>query len=56
MQDWSGQNNWICPLENLIIDSVRHLQSCAGMGTLIMLECPSSYLKGLGHAILGNFV
>ena len=22
VQDWSDENNWICPPENLIIDSV----------------------------------
>ena len=42
-QDWSGENNWICPPVSLIVDSVRHLMSCSGRGTLIIPEWPSAH-------------
>ena len=28
-QDWSTENNWLCPPVHLIIDSVRHRKSCS---------------------------
>ena len=42
-QDWSSENNWICPPVSLIVDSDRHLMSCSGRGTLIIPEWPSAY-------------
>ena len=42
-QDWSSENNWICPPVCLIVDSVRHLMSCSGRGTLIIPEWPSAH-------------
>ena len=42
-QDWSSENNWICPPVSLIVDSVRHLMSCSGRGTLIIPEWPSAH-------------
>ena len=42
-QDWSAENNWICPPVSLIVDSVRHLMSCSGRGTLIIPEWPSAH-------------
>ena len=42
-QDWSAENNWICPPVSLIVDSVRHLMSCFGRGTLIIPEWPSAH-------------
>ena len=42
-QDWSRDNNWICPPVGLIIHSVRLLMSVSGVGTLIVPEWPSSY-------------
>ena len=41
-QDWSAENNWLCLPVHLIIDSVRHLKSCSGRGTLIIPEWPSA--------------
>ena len=41
-QDWSNDNNWLCPPVNLIVQTVRKLQSCNGIGTLIIPEWPSS--------------
>ena len=41
-QDWSAENNWICPPVRLIVDSVRHLISYSGRGTLIIPEWPSA--------------
>ena len=42
-QDWSSENNWICSPVSLIVDSVRHLMSCSGRGTLIIPEWPSAH-------------
>ena len=41
-QDWSNDNNWLCPPVNLIVQTIRKLQSCNGIGTLIIPEWPSS--------------
>ena len=41
-QDWSAENNWLCPPVHLIIDSVRNLKSCPGRWTLIIPEWPSA--------------
>ena len=30
-QDWSNDNNWLCPPVNLIVQTVRKLQSCNGI-------------------------
>ena len=38
----SNNNNWLCPPVNLIVQTVRKLQSCNGIGTLIIPEWPSS--------------
>ena len=40
-QDWSAENDWLCPPVHLIIDSV-HLKSCSGRGTLVIPEWPSA--------------
>lgn len=42
-QDWSHDNNWLCPPVSLIVRTVRHLIVCKGNGTLIVPEWPSSY-------------
>ena len=41
-QDWSTENNWLCPPVHLIIDSVRHRKSCSGSGALILPHWPSA--------------
>ena len=41
-QDWSNDNNWLCPPVNLIVQTIRKLQSCNGIGALIIPEWPSS--------------
>ena len=43
------ENNWICPPVSLIVDSVRHLMSCSGRGTLIIPELPSAYFWPFLH-------
>ena len=48
-QDWSRDNNWICPPVGLIIHSVRLLMSVSGVGTLIVPEWPSSYFWPFLH-------
>ena len=52
-QDRSADNNWMCHPVSLIVDSVRHLMSCSGRGTLIIpdndgppLILGLSYAKG----------
>ena len=42
-QDWSLDNNWLCPPISLVVRAVRHLIACKGTGTLIIPEWPSSY-------------
>ena len=36
-QDWSNENNWLCPPVSLIVQTVRKLQSCNGFGTFSYL-------------------
>ena len=43
VQDWSGENNWVCPPVGLVVDAVRVLTACSGRGTLITPEWPSAY-------------
>ena len=42
-QDWSRDNNWLCPPVSLIVRAVRHLITCEGLGSLIIPKWPSSY-------------
>ena len=42
-QDWSVDNNWLCPPVALVVRTVKHLISCKGAGTLIIPEWPSSF-------------
>ena len=53
-QDWSADNNWMCPTVSLIVKSVRPLMSFSGRETLIISELPSA-IFGLSYAkdILG---
>ena len=56
-QDWSAENNWLCPPVHLIIDSVCHLKSCSGRGTLIIPEWLSAsfflfVLPAISHLLL----
>ena len=50
VQDWSGENNWVCPPVGLVMDAVRLLSAYSGRGTLIIPEWPSavslSHLSG----------
>ena len=41
-QDWSGENNWLCPPVNLVVPTVKKLRVCRGKGTLIIPEWPSA--------------
>ncbi|XP_068713014.1 uncharacterized protein [Montipora foliosa] len=41
VQDWSGENNWVCPPVGLVVDAVQVLTACSG--TLIIPEWPSAY-------------
>ena len=55
VQDWSGENNWLCPRVCLIIDSIRLLMSCSGRGTLIIPEWPSAHFWPILRAGSSNF-
>ena len=41
-QDWSSDNNWLCPPAHSIVAGVKHLRYRKGVGTLIILEWPSA--------------
>ena len=41
-QDWSSDNNWLCPPAHLIVAAVKHLRYHKGVGTLIIPEWPSA--------------
>ena len=58
-QDWSADNNWMCPTASLIVNSVRHLMSCSGRGTLIIPEWSSAYFWPFlreGYSRFSSFV
>ena len=38
IQDWSGENNRVCPPVGLVVNAVRVLTACPGRGTLIIPE------------------
>ena len=43
-QDWSRNNDWLCPpVSFIIVRAVRHLIACKRLGSLIIPEWPSSY-------------
>ena len=37
-QNWSLENNWVCPPVSLIIHAVEHFKKCRASGTLIIPE------------------
>jgi len=41
-QNWSNDNNWLCPPTSLIVQCIRHLEECGGSGTLIVPEWRSA--------------
>ncbi|CAH3176092.1 unnamed protein product [Porites lobata] len=41
-QDWSSDNNWLCPPTHLIVAAVKHLRYHKGVGTIIIPEWPSA--------------
>ena len=43
VQDWSGENNWVCPPVGLVVDAVRVLTACSSHGTVIIPEWLSAY-------------
>ena len=42
VQDWSRENNWVCPPVGLVVDAVPVLTSCSGRESLIIPEWPSA--------------
>ena len=41
-QDWSEDNNWLCPPISLIIPTLRHMRAFRARGTLIVPSLPSA--------------
>ena len=41
--DWSNENNYLCPPISLIGSTIRHLKLCNASGTLIVPVWPSAY-------------
>ena len=48
-QDWSSENNWMCPPVHLIVAAIRNLEAYHSRGTLIIPEWPSSYFWAFLH-------
>jgi hypothetical protein len=42
-QDWSGENNYLCPPVSFIVYTLKRLLKCRGRGTLIVPKWPSAY-------------
>ena len=40
-QDWSKDDNWICPPPGIILEAIRHMKQCHALGTLIVPHWPS---------------
>ena len=54
-QDWSFDNNWVCPPAHSIVAGVKHLRYRKGVGTLIILEWPSASFWPFLHFISSRF-
>ena len=52
-QDWSSENNWLCPPVCLIARALHKLRECKACGTLIAPEWPSSHFWPLLSPNLG---
>ena len=62
-QDWSSDNNWLCPPAHSIVAGVKHLRYRKGVGTLSILEWPSAsfwpflhFSSSRIHAFVKEFV
>lgn len=42
-ENWSNENNWMCPPINLIGSTIRHIKFCKGKGTLLIPMWKSTY-------------
>ena len=54
-QDWSSDNNWLCPPVFLIPRTIHKLRHCNARGTLIVPEWPSATFWPLISPGLGVF-
>lgn len=54
-QDWSQENNWLCPPVTSVVQCVRYLESCHGSGTLIIPEWPSTVFWPFLHCSAKSF-
>ncbi len=41
-QDWSSDNNWVCPPVAILLKAVNHMKKCRALGTVIVPEWPSA--------------
>ena len=41
-QDWSSDNNWVCPPVTILLKAVNHMKKCRALGTVIVPEWPSA--------------
>lgn len=41
-QDWSGENNWVCPPASMVLTTIRHMRKCHAKGTVIVPVWPSA--------------
>ena len=46
-QDWSSDNNWLCPPVHLIVAAVQHLRYHKRVGTLIVPQWPFRFFLAL---------
>ena len=43
VQNWSIENNWVCPPVSMIISVIHHFMKCKAKGTLIIPEWRSAH-------------
>lgn len=48
-QNWSSDNNWVCPPPAMIVPVIHHFKNCKASGTLIIPEWPSAYFWPVIH-------
>ena len=54
-QDWSEENNWVCPPVCLISDAIRCLEQFRALGTLIVPQWASAHFWPLLHVSCDQF-
>ena len=54
-QDWGGENNWLCPPVSMVVDVIKHAESCSAVGTLVLSEWPSAFFRPLLKPKISRF-